>query len=432
MTARTLPPHRMGAATAAAEIAAGRLTSEALVRDCLDRIAVREDAVQAWTHLDRDAALRAARDLDQRQSLGALHGVPLGVKDVIDTHDMPTAYGSPIYPAHQPAADAGCIAMARAAGMLVLGKTVTTEFATSYPGKTRNPHNPAHTPGGSSSGSAAAVADFMLPLSVGTQTGGSVIRPASFCGVVGFKPSFGLINRSGVKQLSDTLDTVGVFGREVADVALLAAVLSGRGDLTVTKPGAPPRIGFCRTPDWAQAAPDTVAALEQTCAKLSAAGAAVTDCNLPPLFAELGAVHRTIEYFEIARALQHEYRHHRALLSAGLAARVEAGLACPGEDYEAATRHARDCRALIDDCFREFDVLLTPSAIGEAPAGLSSTGKAVFNRMWTLLGLPCITLPRYRGEAGLPVGIQIIGRFRADRKTLDVAAWVEQEFRRQS
>lgn len=422
----------MGAAAAAAAIAAGRLTCEALVRDCLERVAAREDAVQAWTHLDRDAAIRAARELDKRPSLGALHGVPLGVKDVIDTHDMPTAYGSPIYPGHQPVADAGCIAMARAAGMLVLGKTVTTEFATSHPGKTRNPHSPAHTPGGSSSGSAAAVADFMLPLAVGTQTGGSVIRPASFCGVVGFKPSFGLINRSGVKQLSDTLDTVGVFGREVADVALLAAVLTGRRELTVAKTGAPPRIGFCRTPDWAEAAAETVAALEQTCMQLSAAGATVADCNLPVRFAELGEVHRTIEYFEIARALHHEYRHHRGQLSAGLAARVTAGLACPGEDYETASRLARECRALIDDCFREFDVLLTPSAIGEAPVGLSSTGKAVFNRMWTLLGLPCLTLPRYRGGTGLPVGIQIIGRFRADRKMLDVATWVENEFRRQS
>lgn len=422
----------MGAAQAAAEIAAGRLTCEALVRDCLERIAERETAVQAWTHLDRDAAICAARELDERPALGVLHGVPIGVKDVIDTHDMPTEYGSPIYKGHQPSADAGCIAMARSAGLLVLGKTVTTEFATRHPGKTRNPHNPAHTPGGSSSGSAAAVADYMLPLAVGTQTGGSVIRPASFCGVVGFKPSFGLINRSGVKQLSDTLDTVGVFGREVADVALLVAALTGRGDVAGVRESPPPRIGFCRTPDWAQAQPETVAALEQACEQLSAAGAKLEDCELPAPFAALGEGHRRIEYFEIARALQHEYRHHCEQMSAGLVSRVQEGLACPGEAYDAAVMHARECRVLIDAAFADFDALLAPSAIGEAPLGLSSTGKAVFNRMWTLLGLPCVTIPCNRGPVGLPVGVQIIGRFRSDKKTLEIAAWIERQIRQSS
>jgi Asp-tRNA(Asn)/Glu-tRNA(Gln) amidotransferase A subunit family amidase len=415
----------MGAAQAAAEIAAGRLTSEALARDCLERIAEREPAVLAWQHLDRDAAIRAARELDKQPAQGVLHGVPVGIKDVIDTHDMPTAYGSPIYAGHRPTADAGCVAMARASGMLVLGKTVTTEFASSFPGKTRNPHNPAHTPGGSSSGSAAGVADYMLPLAVGTQTGGSVIRPASFCGVVGFKPSYGLINRCGVKQLSDTLDTVGVFGREVADVALLVAALTGRGDFIGVAESPPPRVGVCRTPDWAQAQPETVAALEHACRLLNAAGAKLSDCTLPAPFNALGDVHGKVEYFEMARALQHEYRLHREQLSAGLASRVQNGLACSADAYEAAARHARECRVLMDGVFDDFDVLLAPSAPGEAPPGLTSTGKAIFNRMWTLLGVPCVTLPCTRGPTGLPVGVQIIGRYRADRKTLDVAAWIE-------
>src|SRR6266478_6832973 len=238
-------PLSLSARVAAQEIAAGRLAAEALVTACLDRIAARESVVGAWHHLDPDAALAAARQRDAEPPRGPLHGIPIAVKDLIDTAETPTGYGSPIYEGHRPAADAACVALARAAGAVALGKTVTTEFACFTAGKTANPHNPAHTPGGSSSGSAAAVADGMAPLALGTQTAGSVIRPAAYCGVVGYKPSFGLINRAGVKPLADSLDTVGVFARTVEDAAFFAGVLSERPALRNLRiPSEPPRFGL--------------------------------------------------------------------------------------------------------------------------------------------------------------------------------------------
>ncbi|HVB16740.1 MAG TPA: amidase, partial [Stellaceae bacterium] len=244
-------PRSLSARAAAQQIAAGRLSAEALALSCLDHIAAREPVVGAWHYLDREAALAAARHCDNSEPSGPLHGVPIAVKDLLDTADMPTGYGSVIYEGHRPAADAACVALARAAGAVVVGKTVTTEFACFTPGKTANPHNPTHTPGGSSSGSAAAVADFMVPLAFGTQTAGSIIRPASFCGVVGYKPSFGLIARAGAKMLADSLDTVGMMARDVADAAFFAGVLSGRRALReLAMPAAPPRFGLYRTPMW--------------------------------------------------------------------------------------------------------------------------------------------------------------------------------------
>src|SRR5690242_9359308 len=256
-------PLSLSVRDAAQEIAAGRLTAEALTAACLDRIAAREGVVGAWHYLDRDAALAAAGQRDSEPPRGPLHGIPIAVKDLIDTVDMPTAYGSPIYRGHRPAADASCVALARAAGAVVLGKTVTTEFAAFTPGKTANPRNPAHTPGGSSSGSAAAVADRMAPLAFGTQTAGSVIRPAAYCGCIGYKPSFGLINRAGVKPLADSLDTVGVFARSIDDAAFFAGVLSERPPLRqLAVPQQSPRFGLHRTPLWDQAEPATEAALD--------------------------------------------------------------------------------------------------------------------------------------------------------------------------
>ncbi|HLY46276.1 MAG TPA: amidase family protein, partial [Stellaceae bacterium] len=276
-------PLALSARAAAREIAAGRLGAEDLVRAALLRIAACESVVGAWHYLDREAALAAARRCDASPPNGPLHGIPIAVKDLIDTADMPTGYGSPIYEGHRPAADAACVALARAAGAIPLGKTVTTEFACFTPGKTTNPHNPAHTPGGSSSGSAAAVGAGMVPLGFGTQTAGSVIRPAAFCGIVGFKPSFGLIPRAGIKPLADSLDTVGTMARDVADAAFFVGVIGGRPALReIAMPPTPPRFGLYRTPMWDEAEPAAGAALERARAALERAGAAVAEIAVPP------------------------------------------------------------------------------------------------------------------------------------------------------
>src|SRR5438067_9165655 len=275
-------PQSLSARAAAQEIAAGRRPAAALAAACLDRIAAREPVVGAWHYLDPEAPLAAARQRDAEPPRGPLHGIPIAVKDLIDTFDMPTGYGSAIYEGHRPAADAACVALARGAGAVTLGKTVTTEFACFTAGKTANPKNPGHTPGGSSSGSAAAVADGMVPLGFGTQTAGSVIRPASFCGCIGYKPSFGLINRAGVKPLADSLDTVGVLARTVEDAAFFAGVLAGRparGDMEM--PEAPPRIGIYRTPVWSEAEPSTIAAMDRARAALERAGAWTAEIVVP-------------------------------------------------------------------------------------------------------------------------------------------------------
>jgi len=417
----------LSAVEAARRIAAGEITCEALVRDCLDRIVAREGEVQAWEHLDREAALEQARAADKRPNRGLLHGVPVGVKDVIDTVDMPTAYGSPIYAGHRPAWDAACVALARAAGAVVLGKTVTTEFAVVNPGKTRNPHNPLHTPGGSSSGSAAAVADSMVPLAFGTQTGGSMIRPASYCGVVGYKPSFGLISGVGVKVLSGSLDTVGTFGRTVPDAALLAAAVSGRSDLLVSKPlPAGPRVGVCRTFEWNHALPETVAALESAANKLGVAGVPVRAVDLPPAWAGLVQAQIDIMNFELTSSFAYERARHWSQISERLRASIEAGLKVSPERYDSAQALARDCRSSLSGMFMECDVLLAPSAPGAAPEGLASTGNAIFNRTWTLLRTPCVSIPVAAAPNGLPVGLQVIGDYGCDAKTLAAAHWLHQ------
>ena len=416
-------PNELGALDAARRIARRELNAETLVRACLERIVAREPTVGAWIHLDSDTALAEARALDAGPLRGPLHGLPLGVKDLIDTAQMPTAYGSPIYAGHRPAWDAACVASARAAGALVLGKTVTTEFATYHPGKTANPRNPLHTPGGSSSGSAAAVADCMVPLAYGTQTAGSVIRPAAFCGVVGFKPSFGLISRAGVKSLAESLDTIGVFARTVADAALFAGVLANRDLLPPATPVAP-RIGLCRTFEWDVAAPETRQAFETAARHLSAAGARVSEMPLPPEFAGLAAAQTDIMAYEAAQAFAHESRSHDALLSAKLRELITQGRAIPPERHDENRRLARRCRCALDDLFGEADILIAPSAPGEAPAGLAATGNPVFNRIWTLLGTPCVHLPWTAGPQGLPLGVQAIGPRRSDRATLAAAEWV--------
>jgi Asp-tRNA(Asn)/Glu-tRNA(Gln) amidotransferase A subunit family amidase len=416
----------LNAREAAQQIAERRITAEELAASCLDRIAAREEVVGAWQYLDGEAALAAARRRDVEPPRGPLHGVPIAVKDLIDTADMPTAYGSSIYRGHRPAADASCVALARAAGAVVLGKTVTTEFAAFTPGKTANPRNPAHTPGGSSSGSAAAVADGMVPLAFGTQTAGSVIRPGAYCGCVAYKPSFGLIGRAGAKPLADTLDTVGVFARSVEDAAFFAGVLAEHTALRHLKAAqTPPRYGLYRTPVWDQAEPATASALDIARSALVEAGAIVSELAIAPEHEGLSETQNTIMRFEMVRALAYERIEHSAELSPRLAQMIDEGMAIGFDIYDRALAHAAAARAGLANFFGECDAILAPATPGEAPAGLGSTGDPIFNRMWTLLGVPCVTVPARWAENGLPTGVQLIGRPRDDARLMTAAAFLE-------
>ena len=419
--------HQISAAQAAREIAAGRLTSETLVRACLSRITERDAHVQAWAFLDHDLAIAQARACDRSPRRGPLHGVPIGVKDVIDTADMPTAYNSPIYANHQPRADAACVAAVRRAGAVIMGKTETTEFANNHPARTRNPHNLGHTPGGSSSGSAAAVADYMVPLAFGTQTGGSTIRPSAFCGVVGYKPTFNTINRAGLKIVAESLDTIGLHARTVEDVALLAAAASGRPMPEFGRRGGAPRVGLYRTPHWDKTDEATRNLIADVADRLRRAGWSVVDADLPPQAVAVYDANSTIMQYEEAASFGWEYDNHAGLLSEDLRARIERGRATSRAQYERAIDVVLEVGAMFVDAFRSVDVLLTPSAPGEAPFGLTSTGNSLFNRNWTTLGLPCVTLPAGLGPRGLPLGVQWVGPYRGDRELLlavDAAAKV--------
>ncbi len=383
-------PFSLTATEAVRLIREGELTPSDLMESCLNRIAEQERTVHALAWFDAALARRAA--ILARP--GPLQGLPLGIKDIFDTADMPTEYGSPIWRGWRPKAGAASVAWARAAGAAAVGKTVTTEFATRKPGPTTNPHNPAHTPGGSSSGSAAGVAAQFFPFAFGSQTAGSVIRPAAFCGVVGFKPTFGTISRVGTKIMSDTLDTVGVFARSVADCALLAGAVSGidLGDPDERLDRAP-RIGVCRSPAWPQAAPETVALLDRLQTTLAAAGAEVEPRELPEWFETLGEMHTQIMNGESARALGWELNAHRSQISPLLMERLEWGLALPAGTVEAARAAFERARGEFPAITEGLDVLLTPAAPGEPPPGLESTGDPVFNALWTGLHVPCITIP---------------------------------------
>jgi amidase len=414
---------RLTASEAAARLESGTLTAEALVRDCLDHIETRA-AVKAWVWLDPELALAQARAADHAGRPGVLKGVPVGVKDVIDTYDMPTQHGSPIYRGNRPFADAACVALTRAAGGVVLGKTVTTEFANRHPRETVHPHNPAHTPGGSSSGSAAAVADFQIPVGFATQTGGSTIRPAAFCGVIGYKPSFGEFSRVGIKMQCHNLDTLGLICRSLDDLSLMRAALLMQPRQPVERASNAPVIGFCRTPAWDHASADTQVLLESTASRLAAAGAVVKE--VAPAPPDILDHHHRIFAFEAARNYAYEYEVHGDKLSPALRdGLLKAGRELPLSAYIEAIETAEMFRARLDDVFAEYDALLAPSAVGEAPEGLESTGDARFNAIWTLAWTPCVTLPAGTGQTGLPLGVQLVGaRFR-DEALLDAAAWVQ-------
>jgi Asp-tRNA(Asn)/Glu-tRNA(Gln) amidotransferase A subunit family amidase len=417
--------NELSATEVAARIAAGAITAEAVVGDCLARIAAREPVVHAFAHVNAELAQQAARALDRSPSRGALHGVPIGIKDVIDTADQPTQMGSPIYRGHRPACDAASVALLRAAGAVILGKTVTAEFAGMTAGPTVNPHNPTHTPGGSSSGSAAAVADFMLPAALGTQTGGSVLRPAAYCGVIGYKPTFGAFNRAGLKFAAESLDTIGLMARSIDDIALITSVLLGGRQDAPAVLGAAPKIGLCRTPLWDTAEPETKHAVEDAAARLEKAGAALREVVLPGDFAGLKtAARETINNYERSKSMAAEWVSHRDLISAKLKRCIELGMEMPYQDYLAAIRLGETCRARLADVLEGFDVLLAPCVQGEAPVGLASTGDPGFQAIWTILHVPTMSLPTHRGPHGLPVGIQLIARRHDDRRLFASARWV--------
>jgi Asp-tRNA(Asn)/Glu-tRNA(Gln) amidotransferase A subunit family amidase len=408
-------------------VASGEATCEAVVRACLARIDRREKDIHAWASIDPELALARARALDRGPPRGPLHGVPIGVKDIIDTADLPTEMGSPIYRGHRPGADAACVALTRAAGAVILGKTVTCEFAGMTPGATTNPHDLAHTPGGSSSGSGAAVADRMVPAAFGTQTGGSVLRPAAYCGVFGFKPTFGAFNRKGVFPAAESLDTVGLITRSLDDIELLGAVLEMRPPAPPAVLDSPPRVGLCRTPLWHTAQADTVAAVENAAERLGKAGARVREVVLPEEFAGLrNAARETINNYERAAAMGHEWITDRERISDRLRQRIALGRAMPHVEYVAALQLGEHCRARLPSVFEEADVLLAPCVNGEAPPGLGETGDPGFQAIWTILHVPALSLPTHRGRNGLPVGIQLVGMRHADQKLLACARWIWQ------
>lgn len=413
------------------QLASRSLSAEAVARAFIERVESQEASVQAWTFFDADLVLQQARRLDQGPVLGPLHGIPLGIKDLMDTEDMPTTYGSPIYEGHRPVADAACVEASRAAGAIVMGKTVTTEFATFKPGKTRNPRAlPAlRTPGGSSSGSAAAVAAGMVPAAFGTQTAGSIVRPAAYNGVVGYKPTHGSLSRAGLKLLSPSLDTVGIIARDVYTAALVVGTLA-RLAVPAVQPAGKLRIGFYPGPYFSRAGDATRKAMEQARRLLEAAGAQFVDLSCSPGFDNLNQVQMDIMAYEAASCFAWESRSRAAQLSPGFADLLESGKQLSGERFREANLAAVAARNALESQMQDLDLLLAPSAEGEAPEGLESTGDPVFNRMWSLLGNPCVHVPVLTGAAGMPVGVTLVGRRHGDATTLAGAALLESAIRR--
>ena len=435
-------PARLDASTAAREIAAGRLTSVELVEACLERIRQVEPTVQAWQFLDEQHALSQARAADERrrsgEPVGALCGVPVGIKDIIDTADMPTENGTVLDKGRMPRQDAAVVAKLRAAGAVIMGKTVTTECAYFNPGKTRNPHNPEHTPGGSSSGSAAAVAAHMVPLALGSQTAGSVIRPGAFCGVYALKPTHGLIPRTGVLQLSRTLDHIGLFARSLDDLALLATELVAydEGDpdsrprarvpfaaVLDEAPPVEPMLAFIKTPHWSRTDADTKDAYAELVQTL---GDRVEEVELFASASDAWDWQRTIMEAEMAANLEPLWSRGRARLSERLRGLIERGSETRALDYQRTLRKLPAVMESFEQLFTErYDAILTPPALGTAPKGLGATGDPVFCVLWTLLGMPAVTLPLMQGANGLPLGVQLVGRRNFDSRLLRTARWLE-------
>lgn len=395
----------------------GKTDPEAMVQSSRDAIARHELGIGAFAHIAENPAVA-------RQ--GPLAGIAVGVKDIFDTADQPTAYGSPVYTGHRPRVDAAIVDLAMRRGATIIGKTTTTEFAFFHPTATRNPHNPAHTPGGSSSGSAAAVAAGMIPVAIGTQTGGSVVRPAAFCGVAGYKPSYRLLPTGGMKHFSPSLDTAGLFAASVRDVALFAALLTGRDLAAGAIVASKIRLGIYRCAQLGDADPDMRAALERAAGKAADAGFAVSDVAEPDALARARDAHGVIQDHEAGLVCGSDLARHRAQLSPRLIGAIERGQTISPATYDDARRDAKRGRAAARALFDDVDLLLTPSAPGAAPKGLETTGDPRFNKLWTLMGAPAVNIPGIRAENGLPLGIQAVGRFGRDRALLAAAAALEQ------
>jgi amidase len=417
------PLNELTATEIVAAIGEGRTTSEAVVRACLERVAARESQVHAWAHIDPDAALVAARAADNSGKRGPLAGVPFGVKDIIDTFDMPTQWGTPIHKGRQPERDAACVALSRKAGGVLLGKTVTTEFANLHPGPTRNPHDLTRTPAGSSSGSAAAVADFMVPIAIGTQTTGSTIRPASFCGVFGYRPTYGEHRMHGVMEASGSLDTLGILARSVSDIALYRDVLLGIPPEPMPQV-ARPHFALCRSHVWNDFEPVTRTLVENAAFRLARAGARVTELTLPAEFELLNDAHRSISSFEFARTFTWEIENHWDEISDTLrGGRLQDGLRGTFQRYIEAKQLAEECRTRLDALMGGIDALLTPAAFGEAPVGMPAFAGVPLFQIWTTLHVPAVSIPVFKGPAGMPIGAQLIGKRHDDRKLFACAHW---------
>lgn len=436
-----IKPYELSATEAGAHMAAGRLSSVQLVRSCLDRIAETDGTVKAWAHLDADAAMAQATACDTHRqaglTTGPLHGIPVGLKDIIDTRDMPTQRGTPIFAGRRPEEDARVVEMLRGAGAVILGKTVTTELAFMHPSETRNPMNPEHSPGGSSSGSAAAVAAGHVPLALGTQTNGSVIRPASFCGTFGFKPTRGTIPRTGVLQTSMSLDQIGTFARTLEDAALLADAIAGY-DQRDTESFAHPRpqmaAGTHATPP---VEPDLVwfdlpfhdrlseAAREGFEGVMEVLGPRVTRMEPAEQLADLVAVQARIHEYEIVQHQGHVFDAHWDQISDTLKPILTCARKISQAEYEDALAVKASAQSFFDEFFTEYDAILAPSAAGEAPRFGDGTGDPIFCTLWTLAGLPAVTLPLLVGETGMPIGVQLIGPAHKDDRLLRTAAWVQ-------
>lgn len=410
----------LSVAQATLAMASGEITSEALVQDCLDQINQRNDEIQAWTVVDENLALEQARACDiSARRLSPLHGIPVGIKDLIDTADLPTGYGSEIYNGHQPEQDSAIVTELKKRGAIILGKTVTTEFAYYAPGPTRNPLNTAHTPGGSSSGSAAAVADCQVPFALGTQTVGSMIRPGSFNGIVALKPTYGTLPYAGTKSLSPSLDTLGTFSRTIGDQRILLTALAPH--LQISNSPTAPKIALCKTPFWSHASADMQQAFDNYSEKIIEAGFTATHYELSPAFADLADAQFDIMAHEAADCLRLEATEHRSQMSEQILDLMARGSSVtPARNAQCRNLLAR-CHYQLTQIFKQFDFIITPATVGEAPDGIHATGDPVFNRIWTFLGVPCITFPIAKGQQGLPMGIQVIAPLWSDHALIDFA-----------
>ena len=419
MATRTEELNRLTATEAAKAIASGALKPDALAESCLERIAARGE-LKAWAYVDRDTALKNARICGQ----GVLRGIPVGVKDVIDTADMPTEYGSVLHKGFRPDQDSACVAATRASGGVILGKTATTEFASPWQMGAKNPHDMTRTPGVSSSGSAAAVADFHVPLAFGTQTGGSTVRPASYCGIWGLKASLDGIDRGGVHHLKKSIDTLGVFARTLDDVNLFMAGLTNK-PLGSLDGASKPRNGICRTPEWKDAEPATVEAIDRAKKALEKAGAAVDEVELPRGYDHAMAAFRTITTRENLRMLMDEINRGEDTLNPWIREGIAAARQVGPTDYEMANFGTGFYRQNYAKIFDSHDALLTPSANGEAPKGLEGATLGQFNSFWTWMYGPALNIPAFLGPSKMPVGVTLVGKQGEDAKLLQTARWVE-------